>query len=169
MPTFRRVEDNRAGPSALGILVPPGQRTLVILRPRALEWDLLPVRPDQGVGSAFCDFARDDAATLARKVQRALEQGAAGGTSKATVVANSAGAGFLAGIPVSGFMWIVCQRAPGRPYQPLIFSSRNDAQIAVDRVTPILCPQADANQEYYFNTQNFAGTPLTPRSPEARG
>ena len=69
MPAFRRVEGSQAGPSALGILVPPGARTLVILRPRALEWDLLPLQDrDEG----FCEFDRETAAGIARGIQQAL-------------------------------------------------------------------------------------------------
>jgi hypothetical protein len=151
MAAFRRVEDVRAGATALGILVPPGQRTLVILRPRALDWDLLPLRFDRGIYSGFCDFARDEAAALARRVQRGLEEGA----SPAQVVTNPGGDGYLVWIPVSDLMWIVCARMPGRPYEPVAFASGAEADVAVRRLTPYFWPAADADQEYYFNTQNF--------------
>ena len=51
MPAFRRVEPHQAGARALGILVPPGPKTVVILRPRGLDWDLL---PRAGRGSPRC-------------------------------------------------------------------------------------------------------------------
>ena len=72
MGVLRRVTDRRAGPAALGILVPPGRRTLVILRLRALAWDLLPIRLHEQ--AVFCEFGRDEAALLARHVHAALEQ-----------------------------------------------------------------------------------------------
>jgi|SRR5579864_5250808 len=150
MSAFRRVEGHRAGPMALGILVPPGQQTLVILRPRALEWDLLPIRVE-GMPSGFCQFGRDEAAVVARKVQRAFEASAA---NSAQVVANPGG-GFLVWVPAVELMWTVCSRIPGRPYAPLVFSSQDDAQIAVNRIAPYFWPAIDAEQEYYFNTQNF--------------
>jgi hypothetical protein len=153
MPAFRRVVDHRAGPSALGILVPPGQRTVVILRPRALEWDLLPAQSEPG--AAFCAFGREEAALLARQVAQALERGAGAGPKAAAVVANPAGAGFLVRVHTLDLFWIVCLRAPGRPYQPHVFPSRDEAQAAFHRLIPFLWPNADADQEYYFNTQNF--------------
>ncbi len=48
MGSFRRVEGEEAGPDALGILVPPGKRTFVILRPRlraAILHTLPPIAP----------------------------------------------------------------------------------------------------------------------------
>jgi len=152
MSAFRRVEGHRAGPMALGILVPPGQPTLVILRPRALEWDLLPVK-FQGMHSGFCQFGRDEAAAMARQIQRALEDSAA---SPAQVVANPGGDGFLVWVPAVELMWLICERNPGRPYEPLVFSNQNEAQDAVTRIAPYFWPARDAEQEYYFNTQNFS-------------
>jgi hypothetical protein len=152
MSAFRRVEGHRAGPRALGILVPPGQPTLVILRPRALEWDLIPVK-FQGMHSGFCQFDRDEAAAMARKIQRSLETSAA---SPAQVVANPGGDGFLVWVPAVDLMWLVCPRLPGRPYEPLIFPSQEKGDDAVRRLAPFLWPALDAQQEYYFNTQNFS-------------
>ena len=152
MATFRRVDGAEAGPHALGILVPPGRRTLVILRPRALEWDLLPVR-FEGMHSDFCQFGRDEAAGMARKIQLALDSGAA---DPAQVVANPGGDGFLVWVPAVELMWLVCPRTPGRPYEPLVFPSQAKGAEAVQRLAPFLWPAHDAEQEYYFNTQNFS-------------
>jgi hypothetical protein len=148
MPGYRRVAANRAGPTALGILVPPGKRTWVILRPRALEWDLLPTQLDS---RAFCEFERDEAALLARKVQGNLEQGP--GTEPARLIVKATG--YEVWVPLGDFLWIVCARRAGRPYQPLVFPSRDEAVAALDRVALSLWPAAGAEQEYYFNTQNF--------------
>jgi hypothetical protein len=151
MPPFRRVEGARAGPTALGILVPPGARTLVVLRPRALEWDLIALRPD---GGAFCEFGRDEAALVARRVQRALEQSAGGG---AALESAPAGEGFRVLARAGEHVWVACRRAPGQPYQAAVFLTREAADEAAARLAQVLCPDADAGQEYYFNTQNFPG------------
>lgn len=161
MPAFRRVESTHAGPRALGILVPPGQRTFVILRPRAVEWDLLPVPAGVAFGSPlnaralrFCDLGRDEAAGLARRVQSALAENAADGGTSLTPLAQAGG--YLVGSVLAGFLWIVCRRSPGQPYRPFSFATREEAQRAADELSPFLCPAADANQEYYFNTQYFS-------------
>src|SRR5437867_4184696 len=80
---FTRVEPQHAGPSALGILVPPGTKTPVIVRPRALDWDLLPARWD-GDGKhppEFSLFTRDEAANVARQLIKSLEASAERGVN----------------------------------------------------------------------------------------
>jgi hypothetical protein len=158
MPPFRRVEDRRAGPSALGILVPPGPRTLVILRPRSLEWDLLPLRPDDAgrASAGFCEFGRDEAAGVARRVQRALEQAAGVGANSVEAVALPDGAGFWVVARAGAWCWVACRREPGQPYRASQFATREGAGEAVARLACVLCPAAEAGQEYYFNTQNFS-------------
>jgi hypothetical protein len=157
MAPFRRVTDSRAGPEALGILVPPGQRTLVILRPRALRWDLLPVRPGARLAwpPVFCAFDRDEAASVARQIQQDLEQGARGSANPVAVVASPTGLGFLVCCQRSDLRWIACLRLPGQPYEPAIFATLDEAAAAADALARFLWPNADAQQEYYFNTQNF--------------
>jgi hypothetical protein len=158
MPPFRRVEDRRAGPTALGILVPPGLRTLVILRPRALEWDLLPLRPGEGEAAAdFCAFGRDEAAGVARRVQRALEQAAQGAADPVLAAARASGDGYWVVVRAGEWSWAACRRLPGQPYRVNVFASLECAREAAGRLARFLCPQADAAQEYYFNTQHFGG------------
>jgi hypothetical protein len=161
MPPFRRVEDRRAGPTALGILVPPGLRTFVILRPRALEWDLLPLRPGDPEGAAgFCEFGRDEAAGVARRVQRALEQGAGAVDSPVQAVVRPEGDGYLVVARAGEYRWVVCGRAPGQAYRASVFATLEGASEAAARVARFLCPDGEAAQEYYFNTQHF-GRPAT--------
>ena len=157
MPPFRRVEDRRAGPTALGILVPPGLRTFVILRPRALEWDLLPLRPNDGGGAAagFCEFGRDEAAGVARRVQCALEQAANAGPNPVQAVARPDSAGYWVVARAGEFCWVACRRVPGQPYRASLFATLEGARDAAARLALVLCPEADASQEYYFNTQHF--------------
>jgi hypothetical protein len=158
MPPFRRVEDRRAGPTALGILVPPGLRTFVILRPRALEWDLLALRPAEGEAAAdFCEFGRDEAAGVARRVQRALEQAAQGAAGPVLAATLPAGDGYRVVVRAGEWSWAACRRVPGQPYRVTVFASQESASEAAARLHRFLCPAAEAAQEYYFNTQHFGG------------
>ena len=124
MPPFRRVEDRHAGPTALGILVPPGVRTLVILRPRALEWDLLPVRQTGDGLPIFCDFDRDEAAGIARRVQRDLEQSAGSVNNPVQTLAHPDG-GFLLVVRAGELEWVACRRVPGQPVVGYALQSRD--------------------------------------------
>lgn len=158
MPTFRRVEDRQAGPRALGILVPPGMRTVVILRPRGLDFDLLPARidPDQNNRLRFCDFDREGAAHVARQVQLTLEYAAGIQDGLLGAVDHPAGAGYVVGFDAVGFSWVACRRVPYQPYQPAVFGTIEEARRLVEELNPYLCPEPDSNQEYYFNTQHFS-------------
>ena len=159
MAAFRRVEDHRAGPHALGILVPPGQRTVVILRPRAVAWDFLALRPETGdeARGPFCDFERDEAAGLARQVQRDLARGACDGVNPVEV-AGPADNGYRLCVRAGGLAWLACLRQPGKPYRPADFATAEEARAAADRLAAFFFPAADADQEFYFNTQNFSRT-----------
>jgi hypothetical protein len=156
MSAFRRVDARQAGTAALGILVPPGPRTFVIMRPRALAWDLLPLRPglEQVRPAVFCTFDRQEAAGVARRVQQALEHGVGRAPNPVEVVAADAGFGICA--RVDSYMWIVCARVMGLPYQPCVLGNLEEAEALAARLTPFLWPAADAGQEYYFNTQAFS-------------
>jgi hypothetical protein len=158
MPAFEQVEDKRAGSRALGILVPPGERTMVILRPRGLGWDLLPIRFDRGLDSSFCNFARADAVAFARQLRDTLDQAAKREERPVQIVTNPAGDGFWVWMPMLDVMWIVCPRIPGRPYEPCVFADRDQAQKAIDRLAPYLWPGENARQEIYLNTRNFSAT-----------
>lgn len=155
---FRRVEAEQAGPTALGILIPPGKRTLIVLRPRSLDWDLLPMGP-LGEGEAvplFWEVGREQAQTLAAKLFEALEAWAGGGNGRLDAIGASSGEGYQVRAAVGPFVLIVCRRVPGQPYEPLLFDTVSEAQSAVDCLTPYLCPAANADQEAYFNTRNFS-------------
>jgi hypothetical protein len=151
---FQRVEPQHAGPGALGILIPQGARTLVIVRPRALEWDLLPARWD-GVAShapQLCLFSRDDAALVARRFIKAAEQGIAPVESFGNAERNCVQLWLRA----DEFLWIVCKRVQGNAYQPMIFMSMEAATRAAEAVDAIFRPETV--QQYYFNTQNCGRT-----------
>jgi hypothetical protein len=155
---FHRVETRRAGPSALGILVPHGTTTLVIVRPRSLEWDLLPARWDGDAGHApeFCTMPRTEAARAARHLLQALEDCAAAGTNPLQTCGDAAGTSFQIWLRTDAFVWIACRRTPGQAYRPVIFTNLDDAKHAAEAIAAIVWPAADVKQEYYFNTQNFS-------------
>src|SRR5581483_4973917 len=129
-----------AGAQALGILVPPGRQTLVVLRPRSLPWDLLPARWD-GDGSrppALCAFGRDEAAGVARRLQQALERGAAGGVNPVRTVGDAGGEHFQVWLHTEEYVWLLCRRAPGQAYRPAVFASHAEALGEAERLTPIV-------------------------------
>lgn len=154
MTAFRRVEGSQAGPDALGILIPPGGKTVVLLRPRALDWDLLPLAPlpMTGAGSPFWEVGRADADNLARRVAQALESG----VGRVEPIAASDGVGYEVRVAVGAFVLVACTRDPGRPYRPYPFESVAEAQDAAERLTAYLFPPADAERELYVNSRSFA-------------
>ena len=155
MPAFRRVDARNAGATALGILVPPGATTLVILRPRGLEWALLPARWQRDVERApeFCQFTRDEAALVAQRLPQTLEGAVAAGENPV----QSFGKSDQIQLWVRGgdYVWILCRRRPGQPYEPVVFASQDDAASTGCRLEPYLFPAPGANQQFYFNTQSF--------------
>jgi hypothetical protein len=161
MPAFRRVDAQHAGSGAVGILVPPGERTLVILRPRALGWDLLPAQwsGDRRRAPTFCTFTREQAALEARQLLRSLEDAVTRGVNPVETCGDPRGDCFQVWLRTAELVWIVCRRAAGQAYQPLLFDSYDEARAAADRLVPLVWPAADAEQECYFNTQQFAVAP----------
>jgi hypothetical protein len=149
MPAFRRVEDAQAGPTALGILVPPSRRTFLILRPRSLAFDLVLLR--QAEDTLFREMSHDEAAAAALHLSRALQEQAESGVE---VVTDPDDGSWLRA-KVGSLFLIACRRAPAKPYEPLFFADPQAAQDAVGRLALILCPPAGTEQELYFNTRHF--------------
>ncbi len=148
---FREVHGEDAGPSAVGILVPPGRRTVVVVRPRSLDVDLLLVRRgDDGAPLAgFHETGCGEALMLARNLSRAF-----GSVSITVQPANDGGCHILA--EVGAFVLIVCGRVPGQAYRPLLFPTDADAQPTADAVRAVLCPAPGTERQVYLNTQHFA-------------
>ncbi len=160
---LRRVEDREAGPAALGVLLPPGRQTFLILRPRALPCDLLLLRTP-GV-PAFCQLEAIAAPGMAQKVYRALEQRTAvevltfflhpppaGGSE---TLSHPEDAGVWLQIQIGPHALVVCRRQAGQPYQPQFFADPASAQALGSRLAGILCPPGDFEQEVYFNDRHF--------------
>ena len=155
MCALRRVADDQAGPAALGILIPPGRRTFLILRPRSLSWDLLLLRAPEG--TAFREMGREEANATAHALGRALEKWSLGsGSGAVETVSAPQGQGFLLRAGVEGFHLLACPRRPGQAYQPAVFADADSARAAADKLAPVLCPPAGVEQELYLNTRNFA-------------
>lgn len=151
---LRRVEGDRAGPCALGLLVPPGPRTFLILRPRALAWDLVLLQgPEKG---DFRVMSRAEAEAAARDLFGALEgwagRSAAGGCLED--VSNPEG-GFFVRARVGPFVLLACPRRAGEPYRPAVFSDADAALEAAMQLRAVLCPARGVEQECYFNTRHF--------------
>ncbi len=153
MPPFRLVDGAQAGPTALGILVPPSRLTVIVARPRSLDLDLLLLRRGlRGeLADSFHETGRSEAASLAKNLCKALEEG----TGRVDVVPGRAG-GFWVRAEVGPFALLACPRSPGQAYRPRQFDTEADAQQVAAALTAILCPGADAEQELYVNTQHFS-------------
>jgi hypothetical protein len=150
---LRRVEDHRAGSSALGILVPPGRRTCLIVRPRSLSWDLLLLQP--GTASTFHELPRDEAGRLAHEFYQALRQWSDGASGHVEEVTCPDGRGYWLRVRVGPFALLACGRQPGQPYQPLVFADAETTLTAAAQLRAILRPPAHVEQEVYLNTLHF--------------
>src|SRR5262249_30949356 len=156
MSAFRLMAAAEAGPNALGLLTPPGRRTLLIVRPRALPWDLLVVQSRRtGPTTEFRDFSRDEAAAAGEGLLAALQRWA-GGESTCRVEVFTAPDGFLPRAQTAVFPRLPSPRRAGQPSQPLILDHLADAEAAADQLRAVLHPGPEAEQEVYFNDRHFS-------------
>ena len=139
MGVFLRVDAEKAGPTALGILIPPARRTFVILRPRALAFDLLLCR-DAG-DPTFIALTHDEASAAAQSLYRGLRDGLARVEATAYLHAH-----------VGPMSFVACLRVEAQPYTPMALD-RAEAETLAARLRDLLCPAGE--QEVYFNTRFF--------------
>jgi hypothetical protein len=126
-------------------------QTLLIVRPRALVWDLLLV---EGVaGTVFRQMSRVQAQIAAQGFYDALQEWFRGGPGHVGLTASMTG--YLIWADIGEYCLVACERVPGQPYRPMVFAREEEAQRAVARIAAILHPPADAIQEVYFNTHHF--------------
>jgi hypothetical protein len=151
MSPFRRVEGPQAGPDALGILVPPGLQTVVILRPRAQPWDLLLTH--NASSPSFREIFRDEGPRAAGAIERELVAWSQGGEGHVELV--PAEGGHRLRCRLGQFAFVACRRQPGLPYEPHLFADRAEAEQAVRAVMSVLHPAAGREQEVYCNTRHF--------------
>src|SRR5262245_28882769 len=149
MPAFVERGAAEAGPRALGILVPPGKRTLVILRPRALEWDLVVERPLGASPAGLWELHPLEAKPLVATVRALLANGK---PAHIEFVRPPAGSDIQVRIVLGELHFMVCDRAVGQPYRPSRFTSEMEATNVAAMFRAVLSPVADANQELYCNT-----------------
>jgi hypothetical protein len=154
---LRRVDASRAGPWALGVLLPPGPRTVLILRPRAVPWDLLLVRNGAGgeAGTPFLHLEPEEGRAVAEGLLRALERWAAGGAGAVEAAFAPDGAGYWVQAEVGAFPLIACARRPGQPYRPAVFATASEAEGAAAGIAAALRPAAGADLDVYLNTRHF--------------
>jgi hypothetical protein len=155
--SLRRVEARQAGPGALGILLPPGARTVLILRPRPVPWDLLLVRGGEGgeAGTPFLHLGPEEGQAMAEGLLRALGRWGAGGPGKVEAAFAADGAGYWVQAEVGAFPLIACERRPGQPYRPAAFATAGEAENAAAAIAAALRPPSDTGLEVYLNTRHF--------------
>jgi hypothetical protein len=161
MGALRRVEAVDAGPKALGILIPPGHKTLLIVRPRSLIWDMILMQPQQRISlqTPFWELAAREAAEAASGLFHALEAWGAGtGPGRLEAVSSANGQSHQVQAEIGSFALIACLRRPGEAYWPVSYATRAEATEVADALRAILHPAADAVQEVYFNTRHFTPT-----------
>src|SRR5579859_7017259 len=117
MGSIRRVEGETAGPTALGILIPPARRTFLILRPRSLPWDLLLCRSSDDL--SFRELSHDEASAAALLLFRALCACASGGPGAVEAITGADGTGRRLRVTIGPFVLAACRRVPGQPYAVL--------------------------------------------------
>jgi hypothetical protein len=145
---FRRVGGEQAGPAALGILVPPSRRTVLIVRPRTLVWDLVLAQP----GGGFREMSREEAEHVAHQFAAALE--ASTGGIIEPVYSLDAGGSWLR-VRIGNYALTVCARVPGRPYKPQLFPDPQAVRVATEALSALLHPPPAVEQELYVNTDHF--------------
>jgi hypothetical protein len=153
MAALRRVSDELAGPGAVGLLLPPGARTVLIVRPRALAWDLLLMQ--NAAGSAFRELTREEAPAVVQAFLADWDAWTCGGPGCVQAVACSSEDGAMVWIDVGDFTLVACARVPGKPYEPARFASAAEASEAARQLAAVLLPP-DGAPEVYINTRHFA-------------
>ena len=157
MARFRRVEAREAGPRALGLLVPPGRRTLVIVRPRALAWDLIPMRSglDLAAATALQELGQSEAQKLVHELHRAMEEGSQRERCRVEVFSAPREGGFQVRARLGVVLLLACLRQPGQAYLPALFANLDDARNAAAAIAEYLCPREGEEREVYLNSRNF--------------
>jgi hypothetical protein len=156
MCALRLVAGDKAGPNAVGILVPPSRRTVLIVRPRSLPFDLLVLAAPGG--SAFREFEHEQAGRAAEALLDALGEwsGSCPGRVDCTPAPNGLEAhGFHVRASVGPFHLLACERQPGKPYAAHRFEDVGEARDAADRIEALFSPPPGSQQEIYLNTRHF--------------
>src|SRR5262245_6228018 len=157
MAALRRVFGHQAGPTAIGVLVPPGARTVVVVRPRSLSWDLLLIEQRERESVIrFHDFAREEAVAVAEAFARALDESSSAGTVHVETMPAPGASGHCVRVEVCSNCLIACPRLARQPYRPMVFATADEAEAAAGALRRVLCPPCGEQQEIYFNSRHFA-------------
>jgi hypothetical protein len=132
--------------------VPRGKRTLVILRPRALEWDLVLERPPGAYPPGLWELHPLEAKPLVGILRELLANGRLANIEFVWAASQSA---VQLRIVLGELRLMVCNRAVGQPYHPSRFRSETEASNVAAMIRDVLSPGAAANQELYCNTRHF--------------
>jgi hypothetical protein len=152
---LRRVEAREAGPNAVGILLPPGNRTVLILRPRSIPLDLLLVRGGESgeAGTPFLHLEQEEAAAMAEGLCRALGRWSSGGQGSIDTATAPDGEGFWIQVEIGAFPLVACRRQPGQPYRPAAFATVAEAETTARALIAALRPGTEL--QVYFNSRHF--------------
>jgi hypothetical protein len=151
---LRRVFANRAGPNAIGLLIPPGPRTVVVMRPRALPWDFLCIHSDTDT-IRFREFAREEAEAVAESLGEALEKDGKGASDNIETNAAPDSPGLCLRVALGRFQLIACPRSPGQSYRPMVWATAEEALQATSALRQSLYPDNGETREIYFNSRHF--------------
>jgi hypothetical protein len=154
MAASRRVFGQQAGPTAIGILVPPGPRTVVVLRPRSLPWDLLLIEADESV-IRFREFGRSEAETVAEALGRAIDEWSTHAAGRIETLPAPGSPGYVVCVEMEGFRLVACPRLLGRSYRPMVWATAHEATDAADGLRAVFCPPPGTPLEIYFNSRHF--------------
>ena len=150
MAGWTQVDGRKAGPNALGILIPPLDPTILVLRPRALSWDCVLL---EGVsGMTFRHFSMKNAQEMASHFLESFMTK----PCHVEVLGGPQGEGFFIWIDVEDWSLMACARRPGQPYQPQSFEDRAEANVVRDQLHQLLCSCESTPQEIYLNLQHFS-------------
>jgi hypothetical protein len=152
---LRRVFANRAGPNAIGLLIPPGPRTVVIMRPRSLPWDFLCIHSDTDT-IRFRESAREEAEAVAESLGEALEKDGMGANDKIETMQAPGSPGWCLRIALGRFQLMACPRLSGESYRPMVWATVEEALEAASALRQSLYPDNGATREIYFNSRHFA-------------
>jgi hypothetical protein len=153
MTRFRQVDARSASATALGILIPPGPRTVVVLRPRALPWDLVLLRP---TADRFWEIDEIEAALMTRRVCRTLEACLTADLGRIELVPGADRIQYTLRVVTHALVWLLCARDPGKPFRPLYLAHIEAARAVAKRVGDALSSHPSAEKDWYTNLE-FAG------------
>jgi hypothetical protein len=100
-------------------------------------------------------MTRTDSAPLATQLQEMLDDRSVEGGGGTACRTRTFKAAIAIVAEIGPFKFVVCARLPRKPYEPMAFQTMHEGQKESVRLAAVLCPEVDATQEYYLNTNRF--------------